>query len=205
MPSDHLRCSSGSTQSVSLQCQPPVGRIRIGPARVKPGDLAAIDSVRLDSPRPVPSLSPDRAPERADLTTDHEKGYHGRGPRRAFLACGAGVGFIVWAVGRSEFVVVVGGASFHWRRHRLKTRPQSEWLDQRRWLARRWKKLSIATWSISFPRAGTRVSITRPREISARPPDRTVWQRHYRRGQIELGTAWSFDSRGRTKVDWIVQ
>ena len=47
------------------------------------------------------------------------------------------------------------------------------------------------------------VSITRPREISAIPPDRTVWQRHDRRGWIELGTAWSFDSRGRTKVGWI--
>ena len=48
------------------------------------------------------------------------------------------------------------------------------------------------------------ISITRPREIvSVIPPDRTVLQRHDRRGRIELGTAWSFDSRGRTKVGWI--
>lgn len=49
-------------------------------------------------------------------------------------------------------------ASFHWRRHRLKTRPQSEWLDQRRWLARRWKdRQRHLISSLGFIRLGPKV------------------------------------------------
>lgn len=104
-------------------------------------------------------------------------------------------------------------ASIHWRRHRLKTRPQSEWLDQRRWLARWWKdRQRHLISSLGFIRLGPKVvhrhlvyrfSSCRNTWLVSR--DRERFQRYLPIEQCGRGTTgeggWSWARRGRLTAE----
>lgn len=104
-------------------------------------------------------------------------------------------------------------ASFHWRRHRLKTRPQSEWLEQRRWLAQRWKdRQRHLISSLGFIRLGPKVvhrhlvyrfSSCRNTWLVSR--DRERFQRYLPIEQCDRGTTgeggWTWARRGRLTAE----